>query len=710
MYTKIYPNSKISRPPTNNYININNIFKQINTNIITPNQPRRRSMQGQNKNVHNHNASFVDNNSNLNKNYKKQLFLNGTLETEDSDSIANQTQMTQMYQRTNINNNYKTNNKENKSNNNYKTQLNRYNSYGRMKPLNNNNNGAKNNKTPLKNKKKVKGNNNFAKIIPNGKNSNITNRALKKNVFIPLGNNSNNNKFHTIADNKSNGYSNFNNNINKTQIREHNTIEAGKVNLYNQIMLKKYSTNRPNGNNTNYNKINYNFINIKNNRDKSNERKKVYRERPKTPDHMRMEKSSNNRKPKTPDRQRTKRKFNLNKEYFCPTMENVDYFGNKNHYNNGITNNNNNTTAYRLSSGYNTIDNYFDNKYQLTQDVCNKDYNYNYNFNDNLNTLTSNNSNANRRQNKSKPKSRRTSSGRCSNPNTNSNGNNNTMINNNNKTKRRTLTKNASQGNIRHADNHYYLITNTNNNNNYNNNGNQYMNMNKTRTNNGNKSHSKTPEKTNGTKSKFSGVSVPMTQLKEKNTYGIYGDTFQSFGKKIPTVNELNNRGKNFDYNNKYLYECNKKNQQNQNYIYNNVYPNVTNNNKLDKIKSPLTNIFSLPTSNKKQFVQKDFSSVCSEMMSGSTIGSQMKESYSNEIDFNEMDQFSPPYASGQVNLTGNPNCLNNKQIQNQYTNIGIANENNKNGFQIKENISEGNRKVIDDFIKQLGNKGQSYL
>ncbi len=706
MYTKIYPNSKISHPQGNNYININNIFKQINTNIITPNQQRRKSLQGQNKNGHNHNASFVDNNSNLNKNYKKQLFLNGTLETEDSDSLANQTQMTQMYQRTNINNNnnYKTSNKENN-----KTQLNRYNSYGRMKPLNN---GVKNNKTPLKNKKKTKGNN-FTKIIPNGKNSNNTNRTLKKNVFIPLGNN---NKFHTIADNKSNGYCNFHSNINKTQIPEHNTIEVGKVNLYNQMMLKKYNINRPNGNNNqyndysfnygnnknintnnNHNKINYNFTNIKsNNRDISRERKK-YRERPKTPDHFRMEKSSNNRKPKTPDRQRTKGKFNLNKEYFCPTMENVDYFGKKNKHNNGI-------------------DNYFDYQYQLTQDAGNKDYFSNYNnktlthyyqgrlnTNDNFNTLTSNNSNKNRGQNKSKPKSRKTSSGR-SNPNTNSNGCNNT-ITNSNKTKRR-LIKNASQGNIRHNDNHYYLITNNNNNN---------TKANKTKNYNGDRSHSKTPEKINGTRSKYPGVSVPMTQLKDKNSYGIYGDTFQSFGKKIPTINELNNRGKNFDYNNKYFYECNKKNQQNQNYVYNNnnVYSNDVKN--LDKINSPLTNIFSLPTSDKKindnkkpvnnyiKYVQRDFSSIGSEMSTAGSPGNcQMKESYSNEIDFNEMDQFSPPYASGQVNLESNINSMKGNQIQNQYTNIGIVNENNKYG--------EGNRKVIDDFIKQLGNKGNNYL
>lgn len=91
------------------------------------------------------------------------------------------------------------------------------------------------------------------------------------------------------------------------------------------------------------------------------------------------------------------------------------------------------------------------------------------------------------------------------------------------------------------------------------------------------------------------------------------------------------------------------------------------------------------------------------------------------DIDFNDLDQFSPPYKA-QLDLTNNNEKT--KSNNNKFINIGNLQEgndsiinynmefNNKNNYDydyreryLKENIGENNRKVIDDFIKQLKTK-----
>lgn len=698
MYNKINHNTNNINSGNNIYLNMNNIFKQVNANIMT-NHQRRKSSLGLNQRQHN--VSCIENNSNLNNNYNRQLFLNGTIENED---VGNQT----LIPKINQNN----------------SQLNRYNSFGRMKNLKSN---CNENKIPSRTKKEKINKTN--KFIPSN-NQNVIPKN-KKNVFIPLGTN----KYRTIGEANCVNYYNYNTNY-RANNKGHNTIEANNLNLGNQMMLKKYNLNRPN--NYNYNN-NYNYS--YKNKDNSYYKNAHSPLRPKTPDHQKKERSSF-RKPKTPDRQRTKMRLNYNKDYICPTMENTtNYHRKSSNYNYGCQNNND------RNRGYNTIDNYFDNTYHMTQENGTNDYFKHHkkafsNYypvqltTNNNNTLTSNNSNINPN------KARKSSCGK---------------INNNNKYKQtKTLSKNASQGNIHHNN---YIYGNCNNNNIYNN---YYTNpksiKNKNQSNNNNV---KTPVKFNRTHSNYSGSSVPVTQTKNINTYGIYEDTFQSFGKNIPH-NFINNNiyknqsqkklienKTNKNFNNNINMNNNKaqtkQSLQEQGFKYNQNNKPLSSPYSNDILSSP-SNIFALPRSNDKastnnynkyNYIPKNFSSLGSEMMSGSTTGTgspgnyQLKEFDAGVIDFNELDQFSPPYTGTQVNLANNIDLNKNAQLNNQYTNIGLFQEgtkgeannhynlkftncnynySNKQSSNINNFVDNNNRKVIDDFINQLNTKRQNFL
>ena len=72
-----------------------------------------------------------------------------------------------------------------------------------------------------------------------------------------------------------------------------------------------------------------------------------------------------------------------------------------------------------------------------------------------------------------------------------------------------------------------------------------------------------------------------------------------------------------------------------------------------------------------------------------------------NDIDFNDLDQFSPPYSKAQLDL--NKNIDNNSKKENHYMNLGCIEERNRNYETVTYDYNFGsNRKVIDDFIKQL--------
>ena len=697
MYNRINLNSK------NNTIENNSIFNKVNTNIITDYQ---RNMYIKELIKEQKNSALNKNNIKYNNN--TQIYLNGTLEPDEN---FNYFQM----QREKLNNNkvnYNTN-----TNKNYKNRptLNRYNSYGRM----NSNNNTINTHTNKQNTKNKKIN------IDNNRTQNKIQRmpiqqtpiSNKKKSIIPLGNN----KYKTIGDNSN--YSYFGNKIiyndsytNRTFIQnpEHNTIDPNSLysNKQNTITKKYNMKMAPNNLNFNYNqnnrkynqKNNYNFKNI----EISNPKRNRSKSRPKTPDFQKRGKSSsrfnlNNQRAKTPDRQRNRMKLNLNKEY----LNTADAKPNKkiNHYN------------YSNRDYNNTIDNTTNNKYKNqfkrlnTNDYFKihkktiNNYDYRETTNKNNRTITTNNSH-----------SKKYSYGK---------------FNNNNQQNKKTkkLTKNCSQGNI--LANNYNINLNSNGinhvhkntNNNYNNHYQSNTNL-------------VTPIKYVNQKSNFKGEAALMTQIRAPNNYNIYDETFQSFGANIPTYfnNEKNkyyNKNSNIternnNQNNNYfklqrkderelkpnykmrIFEENNSNYQNKkemnnfeikrekNGNYNNTFVPATINNIGNKTYSYFN-------------IKKDIKSNQKE-----NINNDIRESNEiTDIDFNDLDQFSPPYSKGEVDLTKNIDIKN--KNNNIYMNLGIMQEQKNNYYEIGKrydyennsylNENKDNRRVIDNFINQLKSK-----
>ena len=736
MYNKIKLNSKNINQENNS------IFKQINTNIITDYQRNKyltELIQNQ------QNTTFYQKNINNNENIN--FYINGTIDSENNNMFL-QTQRTKFKS-----NKPMTNNNSNINKN--KQKLNRYNSYSRINTNNMNNNtiNANGSKLTSKNKKTSNNNQRLNKIQSNNNsrghyNMNLNNQrtpiSSKKKNFIPLGNN----KYKTIGEN--NNYSTFGNkiynetNINRTFIQkhEHNTIDLNNLYSNKQSNIsKKYNMKRP-PTNINYN-LNHNYnnnnkpYNLKNNNYNyknadihiNNKRKNGGSSRPKTPDFNKRKKTSKflaNQRAKTPDRERNKMKLYLDKDYLN-TIDNKDnkrinhYNCQNRYYNHTIDNNNNKYKNSRL----NTNDYFRVNK----KTINNYDYKDHSTININNNTISSNKSN-----------SRRYSYGKINKNNSNQQAK-----------KVKKISKNASQGNIL-GHNNYNINLNSNGinhiNKKINGNSNNYCYSN---------ANLVTPIKYISQRSNFKGKEIQMTQVRPPNNYNIYEETFQSFGRNLPTT--INNN----ELNKKKYYNMNKI-ERNNNDIQN--YFKLKNNNEKENTKNiEKENVYYDYEKYKRLSLQNNNNNARQELNYGmrekngnynnpyipATINNMENKTYSifnykkdkmkenvnlnyndevqdfNEtnkeidIDFNDLDQFSPPYKA-QLDLTNNNEKT--KSNNNKFINIGNLQEgndsiinynmefNNKNNYDydyreryLKENIGENNRKVIDDFIKQLKTK-----
>ena len=241
-------------------------------------------------------------------------------------------------------------------------------------------------------------------------------------------------------------------------------------------------------------------------------------------------------------------KLNLNKDYLH-TAENKSNkkirHSNYSNYSNYTNRDYNNTIDNVSNNGKYQYKNQFkrlntNDYFKLHKKTINN-YDYRDTINANNSTLTSNNN------------TRKYSYGKL----------NNNSNQQNKKTKK--LTKNCSQGNIL-GHNNYNINLNSN--------GINYVHKNINENNNNTNTHIHsntnlvTPIKYVNQKSNFKGEEVQMTQIRPPNYYNIYEETFQSFGRNIPTtINQ--------DYNRK-NYEQNKiKTERNNNYYNNNKMDNL---------------------------------------------------------------------------------------------------------------------------------------
>ena len=710
----------------------NSIFKQLNTNIIFDYQKNNIITELiQNQDIYSNYKTNINNNKNL------RIYLNGTTEPDENINFM-KTQRTKFTELTNKSN-YNTNLNTTKN----KPVLNRYNSYKRIATTNiNNNNNLFNlpgNNKVNKNKKINGGSKN--KIISHNNSKNHNNTQIhnqrvpatnNKKSVIPLGNN----KYKTIGDN--NYYSNitnrihndmninnnFNNKNNYNEIQNHNTIDINNLlsnhnnNINKKYNMKKYNTsNNINSNlykNKQTKKINYNYNhnyykNIEIKRNGSNVR-------PKTPDNNKRRKSYsrftnnniNNQRIKTPDRQRSKMKLNLNKDYLN-TIDNNKINKNGQHYNymikdyNHTIDNNSNNGKYKYSARRLNTNDYF----KLHKKTIN-----NYDNRQNMtitgnNTITNNNSS-----------SRKNIIG--------------SIYNNGNQTRpQKRLSKNSSQGNIL-GHNNYNINLNSNGINHIHTNINENYNYKNYHSN--NNTNLITPIKYINQRSNFKGDNIQLTQIRPPNNYNLYDETFQSFGTNLTTLTnnqdliskrniitninennnyfemktrqenikeisknndyEFNSNKNNFDYNfDKYkeLFLQNRNNEteklqsklRERNGNNNNSYIPATINNTGNKTYSYFNNIKNNNKIKEKENIKNDQSNNL------------------NDIDFNDLDQFSPPYSKAQLNL--NKNIDSNSKNENKYMNLGCIEERNRNYETVTYDYNFGsNRKVIDDFINQL--------
>ena len=710
----------------------NSIFKQLNTNIIFDYQKNNIITELiQNQDIYSNYKTNINNNKNL------RIYLNGTTEPDENINFM-KTQRTKFTELTNKSN-YNTNLNTTKN----KPVLNRYNSYKRIATTNiNNNNNLFNlpgNNKVNKNKKINGGSKNKIISHNNSKNHNNTqihNQRIpatnNKKSVIPLGNN----KYKTIGDNNyysnltnrihndMNIYNNFNNKNNYNERQNHNTIDINNLlsnhnnNINKKYNMKKYNTNNNINSNLNKNKqtkkINYNYNH--NNYKNLEIRRNGSNVRPKTPDNNKRRKSYsrftnnniNNQRIKTPDRQRSKMKLNLNKDYLN-TIDNNKINKNGQHYNymirdyNHTIDNNSNNGKYKYSARRLNTNDYF----KLHKKTIN-----NYDNRQNMtitgnNTITNNNSS-----------SRKNIIG--------------SIYNNGNQTRpQKRLSKNSSQGNILGHNNYNinlnsnginHIHTNIHENYNY---KNYHSNIN---------TNLITPIKYINQRSNFKGDNIQLTQIKPPNNYNLYDETFQSFGTNLTTLTnnqeliskrniitnnnennnyfemktrqenikeisknndyEFNSNKNNFDYNfDKYkeLFLQNRNNEteklqsklRERNGNDNNTYIPATINNAGNKTYSYFNNIKNNNKIKEKENIKNDQSNNL------------------NDIDFNDLDQFSPPYSKTQLNL--NKNIDNNSKKENKYMNLGCIEERNRNYETVTYDYNFGsNRKVIDDFINQL--------
>ena len=709
----------------------NSIFKQLNTNIIFDYQKNNIITELiPNQDI------FSNYKTNIYKNKNLQIYLNGTTEPDDNINFM-KTQRTKF---SNLSN--KANNNSNVNTTKNRTGLNRYNSYKRLGTPNLNNNvlftNLQRNNKNIKNKKTNGGSKN--KLISHNNSKGHNNAHIHNNQKMPLTNNKKsiipmgNNKYKTIGDNSyysnvSNmmhndmNINNYNNRLIQNERQNHNTIDMNDLlmnhnnNINKKYNMKKYNTN--NNSNINKNKqmkkTNYNYNYNHNNYRNVDIKRNGSNIRPKTPDNNKRGKTysrfnnnnnMNNQRTKTPDRQRSKMKLNLTKDYLN-TIDNTKITKTAQHYNylnrdyNHTIDNSNNNGKYKYSASRLNTNDYF----KLNKKTIN-----NYDDRQNM-TITNNNTITNNISN-----SRKNYYGKIYNERIQG------------KPQKR-LSKNSSQGNIL-GHNNYNINLNSNGINHIHTNINENYNFKNYHSN--SNTNLITPIKYINQKSNFKNENIQLTQLRAPNNYNLYNETFQSFGTNLPlltnnedliskrNMNNLNennnyfemkmrqentkeisknndygfNNKTNYDYNfNKFKeqYQLNKYNEKEKtisklkerNGNINNNYIPATINNTTNKTYSYFNN---LKNNNRMKENEKNDNEQKNNM---------------NDMDFNGLDQFSPPYNKEQLDL--NKNIDEYFKNQNKYMNIGCIEERNKNYETVTyDNTFGTNRKVIDDFINQL--------
>ena len=680
------------------------IFKQLNTNVITDFQ---RTLYYPEIVQYKDNSKFYKND--IVQLRTNNLYLNGTLDHDDNLSTIHT-------QRGKLDANKA---QFNTTTNKTKKTLNRYNSYGRIyiNVNNNMNNTGTNKKSSNKIKKSNNNNTNKKNKLQKTNTSHLhkNNQVHPKNPVRPISNKkkkavpiSNNNKYKTIADNN-NYYFNYINqiyndiNINKAYLpkQDNNTIDINTLytNRFNKLNnMKKQPNNTCNNtyiNNNNYKYINtnrqnqnqnYNFkkIDISNN----NTRRKHSRSKPKTPDFNKRGKSSSkfNQRNKTPDKERNRIRLNLQKDYLY-TIDNKSNKKPNCYYN--ITNrdymhtlDNNNTNKMNGKYGnyrLNTND-YYKNK----KTINDNDYNSTANA---YNTINSNHQ-------------KKYSFG---------------DVSNERRRKEKKLSKNSSQGNILEPKN-YNINLNSNGINHV-----HYNPQENCKTHSQSSTNLVTPIKYMGQRSNFKGDNIQMTQIRPPNNYNIYEDTFQSFGRNIQNniENNIKKRKTNSNNNNIYINENNvfDVKYENVHKVENNDYKkmNVKNSNNEECKESSVKNGI---CSNKTNYIPATINNTINKTYSyfnsnkNNNFGLNRKENKNdniqeskqlNEIDFNDLDQFSPP-SKAQQDIIMTQNSKSNRYINYMYNQEECKNYSNSN-YGLNEFKEGSNRKVIDNFIMNLKNK-----
>ena len=403
-------------------------------------------------------------------------------------------------------------------------------------------------------------------------------------------------------------------------------------------------------------------------------------------------------------------KLNLNKDYLNTidnskinkTTQHYNYINNNNnnYYNHTIDNNNtniNNNGKYKYASNRLNTNDYF----KLHKKTIN-----NYDNRQNM-TITANTTFTNHNNN----------------PRKNFFGANQTRP-------QKKLSKNSSQGNILNHNN-YNINLDSNGINHIHSNINEKYNYQYSHSN----TNLITPIKYINQKSNFKADNIQLTQIRPPNNYNLYDETFQSFGTNLTTLNNNNQdliskRKNNINENNNY-FEMKMKQENHDEISKNNDYEYTNNKNnynfdkykdlyKLNKVKEPENEKLQINLNEKNMNSKNGYSSYIP-----ATINNTANKTYSyfnniqknkkinekensknndniNDIDFNDLDQFSPPCSKEQFNLNNN-NLDNNFSAGNKYMNLGCIEERNRNYETVTYYNNFGNnRKVIDDFIKQL--------
>ena len=186
--------------------------------------------------------------------------------------------------------------------------------------------------------------------------------------------------------------------------------------------------------------------------------------------------------------------------------------------------------------------------------------------------------------------------------------------------------------------------------------------------------HTNTNNNTNAYKNK----NIKNIKVKEEEIFQSFGKGINNIKKPTPTQYQVPKQKTQYTYNTKTVNNNTKKQIQSKpqtkpsNSIYTNAYNNIYNYNNDSTITSSNNNNYELPEENK--------------------------------IDFNEMDQFSPPFLGQQLDLNYKEQRQNNMS---NYTNIEMMKHNTLNAVPMK---SSTNREIIDEFLSKMENKKYSTI